>query len=154
MSETIGTQESDFPAAIPDLTAISEAYDQPSPSELHVEGWRLNKIAAELLALARELGIERGLVSVDNSTPASPVCDVAPFRSIYSSPTVFVDFAGEAGVALTDGEENSIYLDLDAGPPAIAVSIAGWPGSGNWIPLAVWDDTGTDPVLLDKRPTL
>jgi len=151
--QTVGTVTSTFPAAIAALSAQTESSDPVSEDPDWAEGRDANAWSAEIQALEAVVGIgDQAVVSIDNSTPASPTAAIGALRIAIGSSLATI--AEVAALALTDTAVNYIHLDLSVAPPAYAVTTGGWPSvaTTRFVPLAIWDDSGGSPVLTDQRP--
>jgi hypothetical protein len=138
-STTKGSQNSEFPDDLPDLTAQSETRDQGTTE--YADGADYNIVAAEIEAIADALGVGgRGEVSVPTTT--------ATIESLsYVWGGVKKTYAGETGRSLQAGQ-NYIYLDMESN--TVQISSSGWPGTIPHIKLATYNKTTT--TLVDMRP--
>lgn len=148
MTETYGSKTSAFPDAIPTFTAQDESGDPPSEDPEIAEAGEFNHVLAELVAMAKALGLGRGFITID---PAGPTATCAALKGINPATQALFTYAG-GSVALTAATTNYIYLLLSG--PTLTKSTSGFPtaSSSPYIPLAIWSGTGS--AYTDARPQL
>lgn len=153
---TKGTITPLFPASFDDISAQTETNDPVSEDPDFAEGRDANLWSALLETMMRILGLSgRGFVTGIALTGVTPTIDIEGFS--YPSGGLIKTFAGATGVALTDGVDQIIFLDLATDAIVVATGSLIFPplGSGTrFIPLATWFDSTTAAVLTDARTHL